>query len=98
MTFNELVEIVADEPLFETGLLLAGAVDPADLRRQLSRWTRTVAGTKPRPRVTCKPASSGRFNAPGNDVRPFLERLDETALVTKENTLRLLARPRTPNA
>ena len=41
MTFDELVEIVADEPLFETGLLLAGAVDPADLRRQLSRWNRT---------------------------------------------------------
>lgn len=41
MTFGELVETVADEPLFETGLLLAGAVDAADLRRQLSRWTRT---------------------------------------------------------
>ena len=40
MTFHELAEIVADEPLFETGLLLTGAVDPADLRRQLSRWTR----------------------------------------------------------
>lgn len=39
MKFDELVEIVADEPLFETGLLLAGGVDPADLRRQLSRWT-----------------------------------------------------------
>ena len=41
MRFQELAEIVADEPLFETGLLLAGAVDPADLRRQLSRWTRS---------------------------------------------------------
>ena len=41
MKFRELVEIVSDEPLFETGLLLAGAVDPADLKRQLSRWTRT---------------------------------------------------------
>ena len=40
MIFRDLVEIVADEPLFETGLLLAGAVDAADLRRQLSRWTR----------------------------------------------------------
>ena len=39
MKFGELAEIVADEPVFETGLLLAGAVDPADLRRQLSRWT-----------------------------------------------------------
>ena len=41
MRFRELAEIVADEPVFETGLLLAGAVDPADLRRQLSRWTRS---------------------------------------------------------
>lgn len=40
MTFDELVAAVADEPLFDSGLLLAGAVDPADLRRQLSRWTR----------------------------------------------------------
>ncbi|MBI2265009.1 MAG: hypothetical protein HYU64_07535 [Armatimonadetes bacterium] len=34
-----MVEIVGDEPVFETGLLLAGDVNPADLRRQLSRWT-----------------------------------------------------------
>lgn len=40
MKFDELIQIVADEPLFETGLLLAGGVDPADVRRQLSRWTR----------------------------------------------------------
>lgn len=40
MNFNELINIVADEPLFETGLLLAGEVDPNDVRRQLSRWTR----------------------------------------------------------
>ena len=37
MKFEEAVEIVSEEPLFETGLLLAGDVDPADLRRQLSR-------------------------------------------------------------
>ena len=40
MKFQEALDIVSDEPLFETGLLLAGPVDPADLRRQLSRWTR----------------------------------------------------------
>ena len=32
-------EIVGNEPLFETGLLLAGDVDPASVRRQLSRLT-----------------------------------------------------------
>ena len=29
-----------DEPVFETGFLLAGEVDPADVRRQLSRWVK----------------------------------------------------------
>lgn len=41
MEFRELNQIVGDEPLFETGLLLAGEVDPADVRRQLTRWTRS---------------------------------------------------------
>ena len=41
MKFEEAVDIVSEEPLFETGLLLAGDTDPADLRRQLSRWTRS---------------------------------------------------------
>ena len=41
MKFQELAVTVADEPLFESGLLLAGAVDPAEVRRQLSRWTRS---------------------------------------------------------
>ena len=36
-----MLEIVGDEPVFETGLLLAGDVAPADVRRQLSRWTKT---------------------------------------------------------
>jgi predicted transcriptional regulator of viral defense system len=39
MEFTELLEIVGDEPVFETGLLLAGEVDPANVWRQLSRWT-----------------------------------------------------------
>ncbi|MCS7080575.1 MAG: hypothetical protein NZ585_11100 [Chloracidobacterium sp.] len=39
MEFAELLRLVGNEPVFETGLLLAGAVDPNDVRRQLSRWT-----------------------------------------------------------
>ena len=39
MQFTDLLGIVGDAPLFETGLLLAGDVDPANVRRQLSRWT-----------------------------------------------------------
>lgn len=41
MNFQDFAQIVSDEPLFETGLLLAGCVDPADVRRQLSRWARS---------------------------------------------------------
>ena len=40
MRFEDLLEVVGDEPLFETGLLLAGDVDPAGVHRQLSRWVR----------------------------------------------------------
>jgi predicted transcriptional regulator of viral defense system len=39
MEFERLVEIVREEPVFETGLLLAGDVDPNHVRRQLTRWT-----------------------------------------------------------
>jgi predicted transcriptional regulator of viral defense system len=38
MKFEQLLALVHDEPLFETGLLLAGDQDPNDVRRQLSRW------------------------------------------------------------
>jgi len=40
MEFNNLIRIIGDEPVFETSLLLAGKVDPVDVRRQLSRWTK----------------------------------------------------------
>jgi predicted transcriptional regulator of viral defense system len=41
MEFTRLLEIVAEEPMFETGLLLAGSVDLGDVRKQLSRWTKS---------------------------------------------------------
>jgi predicted transcriptional regulator of viral defense system len=40
MRFASLLAIVEGEPVFETGFLLAGEVDPADVRRQLSRWVK----------------------------------------------------------
>ncbi len=40
MKFEQLVEVAGDEPLFDTGLLLAGDVDPREMRRQMSRWTK----------------------------------------------------------
>jgi predicted transcriptional regulator of viral defense system len=38
--FEQLIEIIGEEAAFETGLLLAGDVDPADVQRQLSRWVK----------------------------------------------------------
>ena len=40
MEFRHLLDVVTDEPVFETGVLLAGKVDPNDVRKQLSRWVR----------------------------------------------------------
>jgi hypothetical protein len=41
MKLVDLLAIVKDEPVFETGFLLAGDVDPADVRRQISRWVKS---------------------------------------------------------
>ncbi|MCD6497066.1 MAG: hypothetical protein J7M25_02035 [Deltaproteobacteria bacterium] len=41
MKFDDFLQIVGKEPLFETGLLLSDDVDPSDVRRQLSRWVAT---------------------------------------------------------
>lgn len=38
MKWTELLDAVGGEPLFETGVLLVGDVDRADVTRQLSRW------------------------------------------------------------
>lgn len=38
MTFEDLLTLVGQAPLFDTGLLLAGDVNPDYLRRQLSEW------------------------------------------------------------
>jgi predicted transcriptional regulator of viral defense system len=40
MEFKRLLEIVGDEPVFGTGLLLAGNVDADIVRQQLSRWVK----------------------------------------------------------
>jgi len=40
MRFEDMIEIVGNEPVFETGLLLAGDIDSADARRQLYRWAK----------------------------------------------------------
>ena len=40
MKFQELLNLVGNEPVFDTSLLLAGDVRPAEIQRQLARWTR----------------------------------------------------------
>jgi len=41
MEFERLLEIIGDEPVFESALLLAGNINPASVRLQLSRWTKS---------------------------------------------------------
>jgi len=38
MKFDAVAGLVGDEPVFESSLLMAGAVSPADVHMQLSRW------------------------------------------------------------
>lgn len=41
MEFDSLLQLVGDDPIFESSLLLAGNVDPNLIRIQLSRWVKT---------------------------------------------------------
>jgi predicted transcriptional regulator of viral defense system len=41
MEFVRMLELVGDEPVFETALLLAGKVNPNIVRLQLTRWTKS---------------------------------------------------------
>ena len=41
MEFERLLELVGEEPVFETALLLAGKVNPDIVRLQLTRWTKS---------------------------------------------------------
>jgi predicted transcriptional regulator of viral defense system len=41
MKFSELLDLVAEEPVFSSSLLLAGEVDDRQVRLQLSRWVKS---------------------------------------------------------
>ena len=41
MEYERLLELVGDEPVFESALLLAGSINPKNVRLQLSRWTKS---------------------------------------------------------
>jgi predicted transcriptional regulator of viral defense system len=40
MEFERLLELVGDDPVFETTLFLAGEIDPKNILLQLNRWTK----------------------------------------------------------
>lgn len=40
MEFNALLQLIGNDPAFESSLLLAGNVDPNQIRIQLSRWVK----------------------------------------------------------
>ena len=41
MEFNDLLDLVGEEPVFNSALLLAGDVNPRLIRQQLSRWVKS---------------------------------------------------------
>jgi len=41
MEFNDLLDLVGEEPVFNSALLMAGDVNPRLIRQQLSRWVKS---------------------------------------------------------
>lgn len=41
MEFEQILDLVGEEPVFETALLLAGEVNPYNVHLQLTRWTKS---------------------------------------------------------
>jgi len=41
MEFNDLLDLVGEEPVFNSALLMAGDVNPGLMRQQLSRWVKS---------------------------------------------------------
>ena len=60
MKYDKLLEIVGAAPLFDSSLLRAGDVDPADVASQLSRWVATGKLLQLRRRIYALPAARRR--------------------------------------
>jgi predicted transcriptional regulator of viral defense system len=70
--------LVADQPLFETGLLLSGEADQNDIRRQLSRWVssgrlkqlrrRLYTLAPPYQKISAHPFLLANFLMPGSHI------------------------------
>jgi predicted transcriptional regulator of viral defense system len=60
MKYEDLLEIIGAAPLFDSSLLRAGDVDPADVASQLSRWVASGRLLQLRRRVYALPAARRR--------------------------------------
>ena len=74
MKYDDLLEILGDTPVFESSLLLAGDVDPADVASQLSRWVSTGKLLQLRRRVYAVPAARRRRAPHGFETANVLVR------------------------
>lgn len=84
MKFQELLEIVGDEPVFASSLLRVGDVDPTDVGSQLSRWVASERIVRLRRGVY---ALSSAYRK--REVHPFevANRLVEPSYVSLESAL-----------
>jgi predicted transcriptional regulator of viral defense system len=84
MKFDDLLRRVMDLPVFETGFLLSGDVDPLDVRKQLARWTASGKVIQLRKGLYCL-APPYRARAP----HPFLvaNRLQAGSYVSLQSAL-----------
>lgn len=111
MKFEDLINLVQDEPLFESSLLLAGDADPRDARRQLSRWVKAgklyqirrglyalappYQKVKPHPFVIANRMSRGSYVS-GPSALAHYGLIPEAAPVTTSVTTERPARWQTP--
>ncbi len=84
MKFAELLALAATDPLFDSGLLLAGEVDRTDIRRQLSRWVRAGKLVQLRRGLYALAAPYRRV-----EPHPFLiaNRIDRGSYVSRQSVL-----------
>lgn len=111
MKLEQLIDLVGDEPVFESSLLLAGSADPADIRRQLSRWVKAgkvyqlrrglyalappYQKVKPHPFAVANRMSRGSYVS-GQSALAYYGLIPEAAPVTTSVTTERPARWRTP--
>jgi hypothetical protein len=101
MKFNELQALVQSEPVFETGLLLVGDVEPADVYKQLSRWKQAgqvfqlrrglYALAPPHQKVKPHPFLVANRLAPGSYIRrplAYIQHLRESNCRLRNLTLK----------